>query len=115
MALDEKIQQAIHRAGAEFLAKKRPPEPIRKELDLIYRIEGQSVLVYEVRPRWNNPSEIMEEPVAKTTFIKAHNHWKVFWMRADLKWHSFPPKPIVKTIDHFFQLVVEDEHYCFFG
>lgn len=115
MALTEKQIQEVTAAGDAFLEKRRPPVEMRNQLDLAYQIQGQSVLVYEIRPRWNNPSEAMEPPVAKATFVQAQNHWKVFWMRADLKWHSYSPKPTVKTIKAFFKLVDDDERACFFG
>jgi hypothetical protein len=115
MALTEKQIKDVTAAGEGFLEKRRPPVEIRSQLDLAYRIQGQSVLVYELRPGWNNPAEINEEPVAKTTFVKTQNHWKVYWMRADLKWHSYSPKPTVKTIQAFFKLVDDDSYACFFG
>ena len=108
MALTEKQLQEVTAAGEAFLKKRRPPVEIRSQLDLAYRTQGQSVLVYELRSVWNNPAEIKEEPVAKTTFVQTQNHWKVYWMRADLKWHSFSPTPTVKTIHAFF-IMVEDE------
>ena len=43
------------------------------------------------------------------------NIWKVFWQRADLKWHSYEPKPTVKQLTDFLKLVDEDEHHCFKG
>lgn len=36
-------------------------------------------------------------------------------MRADLKWHSYPPAPVVGTVEKFLSLVAEDKHACFFG
>ncbi|MGH8716972.1 MAG: DUF3024 domain-containing protein [Burkholderiales bacterium] len=30
-------------------------------------------------------------PVAKATYVKAQDVWKVFWQRADLKWHRYDP------------------------
>lgn len=98
-----------------FLERKRPPENIRPKLDIAYKIEGQSVIINEVRPRWNNPSEIGEHGVAKATFVKAKNHWKVFWLRADLKWHAYDPKPTVKTLKAFVDLLEADVDHCFWG
>lgn len=115
MALNEKQLQEIKAAGEDFLELRRPPEAIRSKLDLIYRIEGQSVLVYEVRPHWDNPAKITETPMAKTTFVQTQNVWKIYWMQADLKWHSYSPKPQVKSIKTFFRVVDEDEFSCFFG
>jgi hypothetical protein len=57
----------------------------------------------------------MESPVAKATHVRTRKTWRVFWMRADLKWHAYPPAPIVDTVDAFLALVERDEHGCFFG
>ncbi|MCO5233361.1 MAG: DUF3024 domain-containing protein [Chitinophagales bacterium] len=102
-------------AMENFLSRKRPPEHIRNQLDIGYKIEDQSIIVFEIRPQWNKPEVIREHPFAKTTFVKAKNHWKVFWKRADLQWHSYPPQPTVKSLIEFTQLVEEDKHHCFFG
>ena len=75
----------------------------------------QSVELFETRPVWDNPSQKMESPVAKATYVKTQNLWKTYWMRADLKCHSYPPAPEVNTLDAFLALVAEDKHACFFG
>ncbi len=36
-------------------------------------------------------------------------------MRADLKWHSYLPKPEVNAIEEFLATVQKDDHACFFG
>jgi len=111
----EIIQTQIDQAGEAFLKKNRPEPEIREELDIAYRTEGLNLFIVEIRPVWNNPSEKMEQPVAKATFVKSKGIWKVFWMRADLKWHAYPDQPQVKTVEEFFELVDKDELHCFFG
>ena len=98
-----------------FVESKRPPVEIRHQLDISYRIEEQSVIIFELRPRWNNPNEIMECNIAKASFIKSSNHWKIYWQRSDLKWHSYTPKPTIKTIEEFAAIVGEDSNACFWG
>src|SRR5689334_5835815 len=98
-----------------FIERRRPPESMRNELDLSYKIENQSVIIYELRPSWNNPKEILEHNVAKATFVKAKNMWKVFWLRADSKWHSYKPVRHVSAIAEFVKLVDEDKYNCFWG
>lgn len=115
MALTHAQTEEIAREAARFLEKRRPAEHIRPQLDYGYRVEGQSVIIYSIRPRWDNPSQIVEEPIAKTTYVQTKGHWKVFWLRADLKWYAYDPKPHVRTIGLFFNLVHEDRHFCFFG
>ena len=115
MAIDVFQTLDVIEAMENFIERKRPPEHIRPELDIGYKIEDQSIIVFEIRPRWDNRKEIREHPVAKTTFVKAKNHWKVFWMRSDLKWHSYKPKPFIKTVKEFTKIVEEDNHHCFWG
>jgi hypothetical protein len=115
MAIETLQTLDVIEALENFMSKIRPPEHVRKELDICYTIDGQSIIIFEIRPQWNKPEIIHQYPVAKTSFVKAKNHWKVFWRRADLKWHSYTPKPVVKTIKEFTKLVEEDKHHCFWG
>jgi len=102
-------------ACENLLQKRRPPEEMRHQVDLAYKIENQSVLIFEIRSRWDRKNEFIESPIAKTTWVKAKRHWKVFWLRADLKWHVYKPVPAVKTIYDFIELVDQDKLSCFWG
>jgi len=84
----KKIEEAI----AAFMEKRRPPVSLRSKLDLGYRISGQSVELFETRPRWNKPDHLlMESAFAKATYVRTKKVWKIYWMRADLKWHGYFP------------------------
>ena len=115
MAVDVLQSLEIIEVMENFISRIRPPQKIGEKVDIGYTIEGQSVIIFEIRPHFQLPGEIIKPGVAKTTFVKAKNHWKVYWKRADLKWHSYEPKPTVKTIKEFTELVGKDEHHCFFG
>jgi len=99
----------------QFLEKRRPPEHIRPQLDYDYRIDGQSITIVSIRPWWNDPSRTMEEPIAKATYVKTTDQWKVYWMRGNLKWYPYDPRPTVTDLRAFTKLVLEDRHCCFFG
>ena len=115
MAFSEFETTKIERAAAEFLEVRRPPVDIRSKLDLEARICGQSIQIIELRPFFRDPSTIIETPVAKATYIKASQRWKIYWMRSDLKWHGYTPEPEVSAIEDVFAIVNADEHGCFFG
>ncbi len=115
MALSEFEAKKIEKEVGAFVEKRRPPPHIRPELDLGFRVKGQSVEIFEIRPLWNNPKERIEEPVAKATYVKTQRVWKVYWQRADLKWHRYDPDPEVDTLSEFLDLVDRDECACFFG
>jgi len=115
MAFTPQQNTEVQEAMEHFLQRRRPAEHIRPKLDYAYRIEGQSVIIYSIRPRWNNPTETIEEPIAKTTYVQKTGKWKVYWMRGNLKWYAYDPRPEVRTILDFARLVDEDRHFCFFG
>jgi hypothetical protein len=115
MAISEFEIKRCEKELEKFLEEKRPPAHVRAQVDLGYRISGQSVEIFEVRPGFRDPSEKTEIAVAKTTYVKSQKVWKVYWMRQDLKWHSYPPAPQVRHFEEFLALVKEDANACFFG
>ncbi len=98
------------------LKRRRPPSHIRPKLDLGFRVTGQSVELFEIRPVWRGPlGEKRESAFAKATYVRTKGRWRVFWMRRDLKWHGYDPAPEVETVEEFVTLVQEDRYACFFG
>ena len=115
MAFNDFDMKRIEKATDAFLAKRRPPAHVRADLDIGYRIFGQSVEILEIRPQWDDRSIVHQHPIAKATYVRTQNHWTVFWMRASLKWQSYEPVPTVASIGEFLQVVDADAHGCFFG
>lgn len=115
MALSEFERHKVEVEVGRFIENHRPPENIRDQLDIGFRVENQSVFLFEIRPRWDKPEEKMEFPVAKATYSKVQQVWKIFWMQADLKWHRYVPEPTVDQLSEFLVLVDEDNHACFSG
>ncbi|MFE8073467.1 DUF3024 domain-containing protein [Marinobacteraceae bacterium S3BR75-40.1] len=115
MAFSEFEIKKIEQAASKFLEARRPPVEIRPKLDLDVRLSGQSVEIIEIRPHFQDPERIIETPVAKATYVKKTQRWKIYWMRSDLKWHSYPPEPDSRSIEGFFTTVNRDENGCFFG
>lgn len=91
-----------------------PPslKEIRKELDYECRINGQSIIVYEIR---TSPFGRSEMPIAKTTYVKKDKVWNIYWMRANDKWETYYLEPEGDDLETFFKTVREDESMAFFG
>ena len=98
-----------------YISKNRPPKEIRQELDLNYRTDKQSIVLFEIRPHWDDKTKFREHDFAKATFDKKNNVWKIYWLRASLKWISYEPKPTVKKLSDFLKQVDKDEYGCFRG
>ena len=99
-----------------FVARIRPDtEEIRKKLDYGYSIENQSVFLEEIRPDWLKLELIRHYPFAKATYVKRSRIWKIYWMRGNLKWHTYEPTPTVRSLKKFLEIVERDDYHCFFG
>ena len=116
MAFTEE-EKAAHLKTIEdlFWSKRRPPTHLRDKVRERQSIEGQSVELFLHRPAFRSLGEWIEEPIAKITYVRKSNRWRVFWQRADLKWHRYPPKPEAKTLSECLRIIDEDANACFFG
>jgi hypothetical protein len=115
MALSEFEAKKYEKIMKDYVEEHRPPVHLRNEIDLSFRIKGQSVEIFEIRPLWSDKSKKIEESVAKATYVKNQKIWKVYWQRADLKWHRYDPHPETKTLEEFLDVVAKDEYCCFYG
>jgi hypothetical protein len=115
MAFNDLESKRNEREIAKFMEKRRPPPHIRAQLDFACTVKGHSVELVSIRPHWEDSSKITNSPIAKTTFVRSQNIWKVYWMRADLKWHGYTPNHTVHSLEAFFNVVDRDEYRCFFG
>ncbi len=114
MALSEVETKRYEKLVKAYCDNKYPAH-IRNELYLNYEIQDQSIILFTVRPQWNNPSETVKGMIAKATYVKSIKIWKLYWQRADLKWHGYEPKPEVKSVEEFLEIVKADKHACFYG
>jgi hypothetical protein len=99
----------------DYIESIRPPIEMRERLDIAYRIEKQSIYIFEVRPEFQNPKSKIEIEVAKATFVRTQNHWNIFWMRSDLKWHGYEPDLFVDSLEEVIETIKSDDYGCFWG
>lgn len=98
-----------------YVEANRPPPNIRQEVDLAYRVENQSIVIYHIRPTYRDPEKKMELPFFKTTYVKTSNDWQILWMKSDLKWHRYDPDPVVDSLEEALEVLDADEFACFRG
>jgi hypothetical protein len=111
------IEIAGHTALLEthFWSKRRPPLHIRDKMREGQRFDGQSIELFFVRPLHFDPTRTTEEAIAKLTFVRASGRWRIFWKRADLKWHRYGPHPEAASLAEALSVVDQDANGCFFG
>ena len=91
MVLSEFEIKRIEKLVGNFIESRRPEPSIRDEFDISFRVTGQSFEIFEIRPRWDDPSIKIEGSMAKATYIKTTKRWKLYWKRADMKWYRYKP------------------------
>lgn len=99
-----------------FVESLRPEDiEIRKQLDIGYSYDGKVIILFEIRPVWNNPIEIQNIEFAKIRFYKSRRKWNLYWMRANGKWELYDPFPESTYLDKIIEVIKKDKHGCFFG
>ena len=114
MAFDDLELARIQRAVGGLCEKRSPPPHLRHELSVEYRVEGHAITVFERRPKWRGQG-VTEGGVARLRFIRQAGEWRLFWRRADLKWHSYSPLPSSTDLSDLVAEIQADPHACFFG
>jgi len=115
MALTEFESALAEVLTTRYVEGRRPPQHLREKVDLAFKIQDQSVVVYEIRPCWDDPNRKMQSEIAKTKYIRGAKIWKIYWKRANGRWVAYPPFPEVESLEEFFKVVDEDSHGCFWG
>ena len=98
-----------------YRKENRPPEQIRPKLDIGWRLDKQTVYLFEIRPRWNDPSVIDHHDFAKATWVDSAKEWRIYWMRASLKWYRYDALPSVGNLQRFLLELSKDPYGCFRG
>lgn len=73
--------------------------------------EKQSYIVGHKRNRFSDGSEYLDK-TCKLTYVKSSDMWKLYWMRADLKWHLYEE---YQNLDDLLEEVKKDPNGCFWG
>ena len=115
MAISEFEIKRIEKLVGNFIESRRPDPSIRNELDISFRVTDQNFEIFEIRPRWDEPSIKLEIPVAKGTYVKSKKIWELYWKRADMKWHRYEPFGESESLEEVLKEIDLDEHGCFWG
>ena len=115
MAMSEFEIKRCEKKLDKFINEHRPSVHVRERYDISYKINNQSVELFEIRPKFRNPSEKLKILIAKATYVKTQNIWKIYWQKSDLKWHCYEPVPTVKYLEEFLSVVSENKYHCFFS
>lgn len=98
------------------LCRERTPTNNRSGYRITYEVDGQSIMMFEERPQYNDPTAKTKSGIAKFRYIRSRKQWKLYWMRRDLKWHLYDPDVSTSTaLEPLVEVVSEDKWGAFFG
>ena len=111
---DHQLRECLAATGA-FLSKRRPGPELRDQIDYRADIDGQTLTLLCVRPKFDDDTQKVAHPFARMRWVGAQKVWKLYWMMSDLKWHSYPWLPKSPSIAALMAEVDRDPHCAFFG
>jgi hypothetical protein len=63
----------------------------------------------------SNKTTTRQRAFARVKYVRTKDEWRLYWMRADLKWHLYEPAPIHDSLQDALAVVDQDHYGCFFG
>lgn len=112
---DSEIASNLEVIESVFWSRRRPPIHLRNDVREGQRFTGQAIELFIVRPAFQRPGEFTEESIAKVRYIRTSCVWEIYWKRADLQWHRYPPIPQADSLAEALRIIDDDLKCCFFG
>ncbi len=112
---DAEIAEHTALIETSLWSRRRPPLHLRDQIREGQRLDGLSIELFYARPAFQRPGHFIEDAIAKLQWVRSRKVWKLYWQRADLKWHGYEPHPEAPTLADALRIINEDAHGCFFG
>ena len=107
------INEATIKDYVDYL---RPENPeLREQLDVGYSYNGNIIILFVIRPSWNDKEKKEQFDFAKIRYYKSKKEWHLYWMRASGNWESYKPFPVSSHLARIIDVIKEDKQHCFFG
>ena len=114
MALSEIQLADVERRLGAFCAA-RVPAHARSQVRLLFRIEGNAVVLFEERPSFARPAEWHASDVAKFRWVASRKVWQLYCRVRDGRWHGHEPFPESPTFAKQVDEVAADPTGIFWG
>ncbi len=91
------------------------PQRVRDKVRLSFRIEGNVIDLFELRPRFRAPRQWQEESVARFRYVQSHRVWRLYCQYRDLRWHEYEPLFEARSFEELLTEVDKDPTGIFWG
>lgn len=95
--------------------ERRVPPGIRDQVELLFRFEGQAVLLFEKRPAWRLPGQWVELYVAKFRYYVGRKEWELYCRDRNQRWHRYDLVPPTPKFERLLSEVERDPTCIFWG
>ena len=112
--MEKQEKQKISEIVGNFCDTRIPPHA-RDQIKMFYRINGNSIVIFESRPYWQDKSIWTEMPIAKIRFLPDKNVWQLFWQKANGRWLKYPDFPPTKNLHDIISEIDSDPYHVFWG
>jgi Protein of unknown function (DUF3024) len=92
-----------------------PPVHTRRKLNLAWRKDRNSVILFEILSIRGEPPRIDNYDFAKATWVEKEKEWHIYWKSASGKWQRYKPLESVVNLLRFMIEVEKDPYGCFWG
>ena len=99
-----------------YVEKLRPASPdIRAQIDIGYSFEQNTVILFQIRPLWNDPTKKQHLEFAKVRYFKSKKLWNLYWKGGNDTWKLYKPFPSSTHLSQIIDVIKKDKHNCFYG
>jgi hypothetical protein len=114
VALTEMQKAQVHKVLTAYCAK-RVPAAARSEVRVGYRVDGNTVILYEERPAFRPPHDWKETAVAKFRYAGTQGEWRLYCQHRDLRWHAYQARPASSSFAKLLDEIDADPSGIFWG
>lgn len=114
MAFTPLEKEEIEHLLSECLAD-RKQHAAKKGFDIGYKFNNQSIEFFETLPSSDNEQGFFNLPVAKISYVRTQDVWKIYWVRGSLKWQGYLRCSETKKFNEALFFVNEDIDQIFWG
>ena len=114
MSLSEFEHQRIEKLFGVYCEGKIPAH-VRNKIRITFKISGNEVILFEYRPRFDDPALWCEMAIARFKKNEKKNVWHLYCADRNSKWHLYEPYPEHKDIEKLLGEVQRDKTGIFWG
>lgn len=114
MALPELTRKRVESLLTDF-CEKRVPAHVRHQIKLTFEFRGDTAILFEDRPVWNDPSRWTHSAVAQLRIDTETLKWTLYCRDRNSKWHLYQGINATNAIEELLAEVDRDPTGIFGG